>query len=102
MKLSKEDKEILTLMDGVLANNFLKFAKKFVKYPAKEISSAASRLLKEGLVEIVPIEDRNFYYHTKKVKPEMLNDYIRYKKDFPYPSKNNRKFIKFILEQRKA
>jgi hypothetical protein len=106
MQLTKEEKEILTLMDGVLVNNFIKLTKKFVKYPIKQINSAASHLLKEGFVEIISLPskkgDINLYYHTKKVKPDMLNSYMGYKKDFPYPSKNNRKFIRFILEQRTA
>lgn len=84
--LLKKEKDILTLMDSSLVNGFIEFAQKFIEYDKKEIEKIISKLLKEKYVKIVITlnEDNKieWYFHTKKVKPNMINDDIRYKKDY--------------------
>jgi hypothetical protein len=85
MKLTQKEIDVLTIMDDVAVKGFLEHAKKYVQYPEKEVKEIAQKLVNQGLVRIVGIpkgsEEVEWYYHTEKVKPEMLNDKLRYKRD---------------------
>jgi len=86
MALSKKEKDILTLMDSSFVNGFLEFAQKFVEYTKEDIGKISKKLIKKGYVKIITIPQGNskikWHFHTEKVKPEMLNDNIRYEKDY--------------------
>ncbi len=92
MVLSKKERDILTLMDLTLVKGFLEFSKEFVNYNEEDVKKIIKKLVKEGYVKIITIPQKNkkvkVYIHTKKVKSGMLNDNIRYKKDYETVSAN--------------
>jgi len=85
-KLTKKEKDILTLMDDSLVNGFIEFTKKFMEYPEKDIKKIVSKLISKNYIKIVTTPNENnkieWYFHTEKVKPNMINDNLRYKKDY--------------------
>lgn len=93
MVLSKKEKDILTLMNLTPVEGFLEFSKNFVNYNKEDIKKISKKLIKNGYVKTITIPQKNkkvkVYVHTKKVKNGMLNDNIRYKKDYKISSINN-------------
>jgi len=83
MELSRKEKDILTIIDGTPVKKLMKRVRKFIKSPEKEIDAITKRLIDNGFIEIIAVpsgkKEMKLYYHTKKVRSEMLNDTIRYK-----------------------
>ncbi|MBU2562218.1 MAG: hypothetical protein KKF68_00985 [Nanoarchaeota archaeon] len=88
MKLNKKEKDILSIMNDSSEKQILEFAKKHTKYLEKDIKKIANKLTKENYVEKVkiPVGDKIvvLYFYTKKVTKDLLNDSLKWKKDFGY------------------
>jgi hypothetical protein len=107
MELTKKEKDVLSLMDEITLDGFVGFVKKVLNYPNKDIKIIANKLVKFGFVKIIDIsqtgKSKKWYFHTKKVSNDMINDNLRYIKEmgskFGKGKKNGpinklRKFIK--------
>jgi len=90
--LSQEEKDILTLIHGIPKENVIDKIKEFIDFSEEEIKEILDRLEKLELINImkVPkneIEEEEYYFRTTKVKKDMLNDLLRFEKDFGWDFK---------------
>ena len=85
MGMTKEEKQILTLLDDSPVDNYVEFIKRIIDYPESIIKDLAGRFLKEGLIKKIKIpqgdEEREWFFFTEKVTKDMIDDDIRYKRD---------------------
>jgi hypothetical protein len=85
MGMTKEEKQILTLLDDSPVDNYVEFIKRIVDFPESIIKDLAGRFLKEGLIKKIRIpqgdEEREWFFFTEKVTKDMIDDDVRYKRD---------------------
>lgn len=75
MKLTLQERKVLTLMTDISVQDFPHFARKYVDLDLDEIREVAEGLKKKGLVEVLEGADNEdlIYEHSKKVTPDMLD-----------------------------
>ena len=86
-ELSSKEKDILTLVHDVPKESAINRVKNFVDYSEKEINEILKRLEELELINIIKIpkgnlEEEEYYFRTTKVTDNMLNDLLRFEKDF--------------------
>jgi len=83
MELSKQEKQILSALDDIPADDVFRIVNKFTKLSEPIINDTTEKFLKEGFIEKISIPqadtERDWYFHTSKVMDNMLDDNIRYK-----------------------
>ena len=88
MKLTNIERDILTIIDDMLVNNFLERAQDITGYSQREIQTAIDSLMQQDLIEIVALPygqgKENFYSRTLKVTDSMLNPSLRFDLDLRY------------------
>lgn len=84
MKLTLEEKQVLTLLDDSKVNGFEKFAQKYLKLPRDKIKKIVEKLKNLELVEIISLVDGAdlWYFHMGEVNKEMLDEDLRYKRAY--------------------
>ncbi len=85
MKLNKKEKQVLTILDSAKVNGVEELVQKFVWLPKDRIQKIVEKLEKLGLIDIIilPNDNQSYYFHdTRKIKPDMLDDDIRFKRDY--------------------
>ncbi|MFA7707870.1 MAG: hypothetical protein WCX73_02890 [Candidatus Pacearchaeota archaeon] len=83
--LDYNSKIILTLLNNTEKTGAIGFIKKYIVISDEEIRDIINKLHENGLIEVVKLNKGEImtekYFHTPRVKPEMLNDDIRFRKD---------------------
>ncbi|MBL7147358.1 MAG: hypothetical protein ISS82_00855 [Nanoarchaeota archaeon] len=78
MKLSKKEKQVLTILDEFKVGDSLKF----INISKTEKNKVINKLMKLKLIRITKINNKSWYFHTDKVKEDMidkdLNHLIKY------------------------
>ncbi|MFH1211766.1 MAG: hypothetical protein V1659_02435 [Candidatus Woesearchaeota archaeon] len=84
MKLTQDEKCVLTLLDDAEVDGFEGLAQRYIQLPKKKIAEIVEKLKNLELVEIIFLADEKdlWYFHTGKVNEEMLDDDLRYKKNY--------------------
>ena len=83
--MTKEEKEVLTLLYDSPTNDYVEYVKRYVDYPKSLIEDLVTGFLREKLIQKVKIpqgdKDTEWFYYTNKVTRDMLDDDMRYKRD---------------------
>jgi hypothetical protein len=87
--LTLEERKVLTVLDDTPVTDFVHFVGRYVDLSSEKIRQIATRLEKEGLLEILEDHDILHYFHTKKVTRDMidhaLHELVKYgPKENPY------------------
>jgi len=72
-------------LDSTKADGIDVLVQKFVELPKDKIQKIVKKLEKFGLITIIilPNDNQSYYFHdTRKIKPDMLDDDIRFKKNY--------------------
>ena len=88
MKLTQEEKQVLTLLNEVRVDGFEEWAQKFINLPKEKLQKIIKKLKALELVDIISLHDGEvlLYVHGK-INPDMLDDDLRLKVDFGSDSK---------------
>ncbi|MGV8086744.1 MAG: hypothetical protein ACP5N1_03880 [Candidatus Woesearchaeota archaeon] len=83
-KLTKEEKQVLTLLDDAKVDDFEKWAQLFIKIPITRIKKAVQKFKKLDLINTMALRDKNdlWYFHTGKVTEDMIDENTKYKRDY--------------------
>ena len=90
MKLIKEEKQILTLLDCAGVDGIEEWVQKFINLPKAKIGKIVKKFKELGLIEVkyLPNDKNLHYFHDKvRIKPDMLDDDLRFKRDYGSESK---------------
>jgi hypothetical protein len=84
--LNSDEKMVLTLLNKVESNYALDLIKKYSQLSEEKIEQIIDNLLKDGLLKLEIFEEKEgikteMYIHTNRVKPRMLDEGIRFKRD---------------------
>jgi hypothetical protein len=85
MELTQNEKKILTLLDETQVKGFEEFAQKFISLSKNKIQEIVNKFKDLKLIDIISLSEKKnlFYFHNRlKVKPDMLDDDLRYKIDY--------------------
>ena len=85
MKLTQKEKQVLTLLDDAKVEGFEEWVQKFIDLPKDEIQKIVNKFKDLELIEIISLSDKKdlWYFHDRrKIKPDMLDDDLRYKIDY--------------------
>ncbi|MBM3234335.1 hypothetical protein FJZ19_04565 [Candidatus Pacearchaeota archaeon] len=85
INLTKKEINVLTLIDDVPVEMAIKAVKKYIDLENEEIEKIIKKLYNLGLIKKIKIpcgeQDKEWYFHTRLVNKEMINDDLRYKRD---------------------
>lgn len=89
MELTQEEKQVLTLVGCARVDGIEEWVQKFVDLPKDKIQKHVSKFKQLGLIKKVfmPNEKNLWYFHTTKINPDMLDDDLRFKRDYGSDSK---------------
>jgi len=84
MKLTQKEKQVLTLLDDAKVEGFEEFVQKFIDLSKAEIQKMVNKFKDLELIEIISLSNDKdlWYFHTGKVNKGMLDDDLRYKRDY--------------------
>ncbi|MFA5019738.1 MAG: hypothetical protein WC533_01425 [Candidatus Pacearchaeota archaeon] len=86
IELLKEERDILTLASDLPKDEAVKKIKKIVSYPEEEITKILNKFENLGLITRIKTlkygVEKEVYYHTLKVKKDMVNDDLKFRKKF--------------------
>jgi len=85
MKLTQKEKQVLTLLDDAKVEDFEEWVQKFIDLSKSEIQKIVNKFKDLELIEIISLSNEKdlWYFHDRrKVKPDMLDDDLRYKRDY--------------------
>ena len=85
MKLTKEEKQALSILDGVIIKDAESHIKKFIDFPADEIKKVINKLISLKLIDMIrlPNDGQQRYFHnTRNIGADDLNDDLRFRKDY--------------------
>lgn len=84
--LSESQKNVLTLLNKVEKEKAIAFIQNYLPYSDYQIEEIITNLENKGLLKVIKISQNQAevekYYYTEKVTPQMLNDNLRFKKDY--------------------
>ena len=83
MNLTKEENQVLTLLDDVPVKFFEDYAQKFVNLTKEKIKIIISKFMALEMIEVTEIPEKGPYYFQRrdKITSEMLDDDLRFKID---------------------
>lgn len=84
VKLTKNEKQVLTLLDDTKVDGFEEWAQKYINLPKDRMKKIVEKLKNLELIEIISLADEKdlWYFHTGKVNKEMIDDDLRYKRNY--------------------
>jgi len=84
MKLSKKEKQVLTLINDIKVESFIEFTQRYIDLSSSEIKKIVKKLLKLELIEIISLTDEKdlWYFHTKQFEKKELDEELYYNVNF--------------------
>ena len=85
MKLNQKEKQVLTLLDDVKVEGFEEFVQKFINLSKSEIQKIVNKFKELQLIQIITLSDEKdlwYFIDRRKVKQDMLDDDLRYRRDY--------------------
>ena len=76
MKQSKNEKQVLTIVNDTDVKRFMNLAQKYIDLSKKEIEKIIKKLLKLKIIYILPLRNEKdlWYFHTKHIPKEELDE----------------------------
>ena len=84
MDLTKEEKQILTLLNDTPVKDFLDYAQGYINLKRGNIKRIVDKFLNWRFIEILKLKNKNdlWYFHTDKVKEDMIDTSLDYRLKF--------------------